>query len=151
MIASTFFGTSLYLIDRAVIGQPEFEDNASFLQALVVLDGVVDHVGVGHHDLLATQAADPCGLEAHVLDRAGQRADDDEVADLERLVYCDGQRGKHVAQNVLHRQRDRDTADPRLATNAVILTPTFDSIAMTTVAHSNAFAPHRLNVASALP
>ncbi len=47
-----------------------------------------------------------------MLDRTGQRTDDDEVADLKRLVHCDGQRGKHVAQNVLHRQRDRDTADP---------------------------------------
>ncbi len=38
-------------------------------------------------------------------------ADGQEVADLERLVQRDGQRGEQVAQHVLHRQRDGDAAD----------------------------------------
>jgi hypothetical protein len=36
----------------------------------------------------------------------------DEVADLEGLVDRDRERGEHVAEHVLHRQRDGDAADP---------------------------------------
>ncbi|MNC65952.1 hypothetical protein D3C75_1162930 [compost metagenome] len=47
-----------------------------------------------------------------MLDGASQRTDDDEVTDLERFVHGNRQRGEQVAQDVLHRQRDRNTAHP---------------------------------------
>ncbi len=98
------------LFGGAVIGQAKLEHNAAFLQPLVVLDGAADHVGVGHDNLLATQASDARGLQAHMLNRTGQRAHYDEIADFKGLVDGNGQRGEHIAQDVLHRQRHRDTA-----------------------------------------
>lgn len=81
----------LYLLNRGVIGQPETENDPSLLEPLVVLDGAANHLSVGHDDLLATQAANTRGLETYMLDSARQRTYDDEVADLEGLIYRDGQ------------------------------------------------------------
>ena len=72
-----------------VVGQAKLEHNAAFLQAFVVLDRAADHAGVGHDDLLATQAADACGFQAHMFNGARQRANDDEVAYLEGFVHGD--------------------------------------------------------------
>ena len=106
----------LYLADLfagALVSQTKFEHHSTLLQAFVVLNSAADHVGVGHDNLLTAKTADARGLQADVLDRTGQRADDDEITHLKRLVDGNRQRGEHVAENVLHRQRHRDRARPR--------------------------------------
>ena len=56
-------------------------------------------------------AADARRLEPDVLDGARDLIDADRVADVERLVEHDRQRGEQIAEDVLHRERDGDAAD----------------------------------------
>ncbi|MNM90815.1 hypothetical protein D3C81_1030920 [compost metagenome] len=99
-----------YCFGRSVVRQAELKDDAPLLQALVVLDGAADHAGIGHDDLLTAQTADARGLQPDLLDGAGQCADDDEVAHLERLVHGNRQRGEQVAEDVLHGKRNGNAA-----------------------------------------
>ncbi len=100
----------LSLLGGGTIGHAKREHDAPPLQHAKVADGLLEQVGVGHHDLLALQAADACGLETNHLHRARHIAHYDEVAHLKRLVHRDGERGKQVSQDVLHRQRHRNAA-----------------------------------------
>ena len=61
--------------------------------------------------MLSVDAADPSGLESDVFHGSAQPVHVDRVAFVERLVEHDGERGKEVAEDVLHGERNGDTAD----------------------------------------
>lgn len=88
-----------------VVADAEAKRDAALLQPLEVADAARQQITIGHHHLLARQAADACGLHADMLDRAGNVADDDEVADHEGLVEGDRQRREQIAEDVPYRQR----------------------------------------------
>jgi hypothetical protein len=58
----------------------------------------LQQVRVGDHQLLAVDAPQPRGLDPHPLDLAGDIAHGDGVADDERLVEHDGERGEKVTE-----------------------------------------------------
>ena len=69
--------------------------------------------------------------------------DADRVADVERLVEHDRQRGEEVAEDVLDRERDRDAADAEAGDERrdVDAERPLQSAVMTTRVHSSTFAP----------
>ncbi len=101
----------LELIGRGLVEHPELEGHAPLLHAAVVADAAGEEVVVGEDQLLAAEAADAGGLQAHVLDGAQEVPHDDEVADHEGLVQRDGERGEEVGQDVLQGQGHGDAAD----------------------------------------
>src|SRR5690606_26736331 len=101
-------------LDLAVVGavgNDKAECDAAQLHALVVLDGLLEQLGVGANDLFSTQAANACGLEPNVLNAPGNVAHYNEVAWLERFVQTDGRGSEQVAKNHLGSQRHRDAAN----------------------------------------
>jgi len=102
---------ALELLTRRLVRDAQREDDAPLVHAPVVAHPAREQVGVRHHDLLAGEAAQPRGLDSDVLDAAHVIAHDQEVADHERLVERDRQRGQQVPEHVLQRERDRDAAD----------------------------------------
>ena len=83
-----------------------YRRRADFIQRYIFPGGMLPTKSI-----LAAQAANARGFQPDVFNRTGERADNDEIAHFERLVDGNRQRGEHVAENVLHRQRQRDTAD----------------------------------------
>src|SRR3990170_7363447 len=104
-------GHALELRKRGIVGDSHFECDAPLLHPLEVADAALKQIGVGEHDQLAIQAAHVRGLESYVLDGAAQLAHNHEIADHERLVERDRQRGEQVAEDVLYRERNGHPAD----------------------------------------
>src|SRR4051794_32198065 len=77
----------------------------------VIPDLALQKLTVREDDLLAGVAADARGFEANVLDFAAVVLHRDRIADDERLVEHDRDRGEQVAEDVLNGERDGDTAD----------------------------------------
>src|SRR5437762_2899379 len=77
----------------------------------VIPDLALQELAIGEDDLLAGVAADTRRFEADVLHLAAVILHRDRITHYERLVEHDGDRGKQVAENVLHGERDGDTAN----------------------------------------
>ncbi len=67
-------------------------------------------VRIGQHDLLTGLAAQPGRLDADVLDLAREGIDGQGIADDERLVERDRQRGEQIPEHVLQGKSHCDTA-----------------------------------------
>ena len=76
-----------------------------------IVDLALEQLGVGHDQLLAGSRAQPRGLEADALDRAGALVVADRVAALERLVEQDRERREQVGEDALRGEADGDAAD----------------------------------------
>jgi len=81
------------------------------VHALEVVHARLDEVAVGDRDLLSRQGADARGLDADLLDSAALIAKHDEVANLERTVEDDGERGEEIAQHALGGECNGDAPD----------------------------------------
>jgi hypothetical protein len=88
-----------------VYGHAHGELHAPLDHAAVVAHAALQQVAVGKDDLLAIEAAQSRALDADVLHRAQEGVDGEEVADHERPVERDRQRGEQIAQHVLRGQR----------------------------------------------
>ena len=99
------------LVARRVVVDTELEDDAACVHAFVVVHHLAQQIGVGTDHLLTAEGADARGLQADVLDGPGYLAEDHEIADFERLVDADRQRGEHIAEHRLHCQCHGDAAD----------------------------------------
>jgi len=98
-------------VRRSIEGDVEVEHDPSLVHAAQVSQLALQQIGIADDHLLAVDAANARRLEADVLDHADNGIDRDRVADVERLVEDDGERGEDVAEDVLHRERERDAAD----------------------------------------
>jgi len=58
------------------------------------VNGLLQQNGIGADDLLAAQAAQARGLQANMLDRAGDIAEYNKIAVLERLIEADPSEAK---------------------------------------------------------
>src|SRR5690606_6933014 len=85
------------LIARRVVGDAEREDDAAGSHALIVVHDLPEQISVRADHLLAAQRAYAGAFQPDVLNGAGHRPKHHEIADLERLVDTDGQRGEHIA------------------------------------------------------
>src|SRR5690606_23135607 len=81
---------------RRGVANPETEDDPALFHALVVVDAAAGQIGVGEDDLLPPKGADACRAQAYLLDRPELRADDDEIAELERAIEVNRQRSEDV-------------------------------------------------------
>src|SRR5437899_8469882 len=90
----------------------ELEHGAPLAHAAEVAHPRLEHVAVRDDDLLAREAAKARALDAHVLDRALEAVDGEEVAEPEGLIERDRERGEEIREHRLHRERERDAADP---------------------------------------
>src|SRR5256714_9036328 len=77
----------------------------------VIPDLALKELAIGEDDLLAGVAADACRFEPDVLHLAAVILHRDRITHHERLVEHDGDGGKQVAEDVLHGERDGDTAN----------------------------------------
>ena len=101
----------LELFEGGVVRDAEGEDHAPLLHPPVVVDARVEQVAVTDHQLLAAEAAQMRRLDADALDAPPHVSHRHEVADRERAVEHDRERGEQVAEDALRRKRDRDPAD----------------------------------------
>src|SRR4051812_23915564 len=79
----------------------------------VVPDLALEQLSVCEDDLLAGFAAHARGLESDVLDLAAIILHRDRVADDERLVQHDRDRGEKIGERVLHGERNGQSADAK--------------------------------------
>ena len=110
-ISSTIAGSFAEHLGGRVVRDVEIEQHAPLIHAAEVAQAALQQIAVADDDLLAGHAAHARRLEADVLDDARDLVDADVVADVERLVEHDRQRGEQIAEDVLHRERDGDAAD----------------------------------------
>jgi hypothetical protein len=93
------------LIDADVQHHPPLQ------QPAVIAHAAAEQVRVRHDDLFTADTAQACALYTDVFHRAAEVVDLQSVADHERPIERDRQRREQVAENVLSRERHRDTAD----------------------------------------
>src|SRR5690606_36755437 len=98
---------------RGSIVNVELKNHSPLIHPPIVAETALEQVAVGEDQLLAAERAHPSGLQADAFDRTELLARNDEVADFEGFVEDDTERGKQIAQNVLHRERHRNAPDPQ--------------------------------------
>ena len=84
----------LRLRGRGVLRHAKAKHDAALAHVAIVVDGLLEQLGVAHHHLFPAQGADARGLHAHLLHGACDGAHDDEVAHLEGLVHRDRHGGE---------------------------------------------------------
>lgn len=101
----------LQLLRRRRVAQAEAQRGAALAQAAEVLDAAAEQVVVAEDQLFAIDAPQPRRLDADPLHGAHEGAHLDHLADLERPVEHDGERGEDVLEDVAQGEPGDDAAD----------------------------------------
>ena len=97
--------------DVLAVGYADLHVYAARRHRAVVHDGASPDGLVGHDDLLVVASGERRRHYVHLNDRTLEPRDLDEVPDLERLVQCDHQPGRQVAQRLLERKAEDEAGD----------------------------------------
>lgn len=104
-------GDELELLGAAIINNSEAENDAPGLHAFEVLNFRFDEFFIRKDQLLTRKTGNATGFQADAFHGSHLVADDYEVSHLKRLIQNNRQGCKDIAENILNRQSNRDTAD----------------------------------------
>jgi hypothetical protein len=99
------------LLGRRPVVNVQGKNNSPVIHSLEIMNAASREIRVPNDDLFAAQTSNSGRFNSEIFYRAHFVVDHDKIANFERAIEIDDEVVEEITQDILRRERNRDTAD----------------------------------------